>query len=126
MRYTIDIEDALQARLNADGIKACAPPVPADLAAPMVVCYRVGGRERAFIQDIHNMSLDVYASTEGEAMVAANRLAGYLRDLPGTKVGTTCYTVDITTLPYLNPDPSHPTLPRCTIAADIATRMATE
>lgn len=119
---TIDIEDALQAIFNDEGIVSCAPPVPADLST-MCVVTRTGGFERAYIQDVHVLSIDCYAPEMVDAVNTANALCGIIRALPGKSVGTTCYTTEVTTLPYMNPDPTHPTLARVTIGAQVATRV---
>lgn len=119
---TIDIEDALQAALNADGIAACAPPVPANLAEQVVV-VATGGYSQAYVQDVHAVSFDCYASGETEAMSRACALTRWVRALPGKTVGTYCYGAEVETLPYNNPDPAHPTLARATFAARITTRV---
>lgn len=121
---TIDIEDAIQQALNADGIRACAPPVPADLSAPMAIVWRIGGSERAYVQDVHSVSIDCYAATDAEAAAMANRMTAWVRALPGQELGgVPVYTASVSTLPYLNTDPGHPTLARCTLACEVATRV---
>ena len=119
---TIDIEDALQAALNAQGIKAAAPPVPANLK-PCVYIYRTGGYGTNYVQDLHTVDFDVYAETEAEAMEQADELTRWVRSLEGRDIGVPVYISQITTLPYNNPDPSHYNLPRATFAAQITTRV---
>ena len=118
--FTIDIEDAIQAALNADNIKASAPPVPANLG-PCVFVHRTGGFTQAYVQDVHTVDFDCYAETEAEAMAAACRLTGWVRALQD--LGVPVYETETTTLPYNNPDPNHPTLPRATFSAQITTRV---
>ena len=123
---TIDIEDALQALLNAGGIRAFAPPVPHDLEGGILVT-RTGGQEQSYVQDVHAVSLDCYAATDAEAVELAGRATRWLRALPGESVGgVPCYAAEVTALPYLNTDPDHPTLPRCTLNAYVTTRVAHE
>ena len=119
---TIDIEDALQAALNADGIKAAAPPVPANLK-PSVYVYRTGGYGTQYVQDLHTVDFDCYAETEAEAMAQACQLTGWVRALEGRELETPVYISQITTLPYNNPDPSHSSLARATFSAQITTRV---
>ena len=120
---TIDIEDELQKALNIDGIKAAAPPVPANLA-PSVFVYRTGGFSQAYVQDVNTVDFDIYARTEAEAMARACNLTEWTRALPERQLeGATVYFSDITTLPYNNPDPNNPTLPRATFSAQIGTRV---
>lgn len=119
----IDIEDAVQAYLNSMDIKACAPPVPSKLAAPMVVITRTGGSERAYVQDVHNISVDCYGSTWAAASLLADDVICHIRNLPyADELPAPCYTADILTMPYVNPDPSHSDLARVTFSASVATR----
>ena len=120
---TIDIEDAIQAALNAEGIKAAAPPVPANLS-PCVYVYRTGGNSQNYVQDTHLVSFDCYAHTEAEAMEQADELTKWVRYIVGRDLLTPVYASELVTLPYNNPDPSHPTLPRATFLAQITTRVA--
>lgn len=120
---TIDIEDALQAALNADGITASAPPVPANLS-PCVFVYRTGGFSQAYVQDVHTVDFDCYAKTEAEAMRRADLLTAWIRALPDDqKLTATTYAAEVTTLPYNNPDPNNHTLARATVSAQITTRV---
>lgn len=120
--HTVDIEGALQAALNEAGVAACAPPVPADLSE-MCVVTRTGGFERAYVQDVHVVSIDCYAPDWERAQAVAGEVCGIVRSLPGSTVGTACYASEVTTLPYSNPDPSHPSLARVTVGAQVATRV---
>ena len=121
---TIDIEDTLQAALNAAGIKAAAPPVPANLG-PYVFVYRTGGYSQSYVQDVSTVEFDCYEQTEAEAMARACDLTAWVRALPQDQgLETFVYFADVIALPYNNPDPNHPTLPRATFSAQIATRVA--
>ena len=120
---TIDIEDALQAALNADGIKAAAPPVPANLS-PSVFVHRTGGYGTQYVQDLHTIDFDCYAETEAEAMAQACELTRWVRSLEGREITVPVYIAEVTTLPYNNPDPNHASLARATLSAQITTRVA--
>lgn len=119
---TIDIEDALQAALNADGVKAAAPPVPANLG-PSVYVHRTGGYGTQYVQDLHTVDFDCYADTEAEAMAQACDLTAWVRALEGRELTAPVYIAQITTLPYNNPDPNHPSLARATFSTQITTRV---
>ena len=49
-----------------------------------------------------------------------------VRDLEGGWVDTACYSSEVTTLPYNNPDPRHPNISRATFKAQILVRMRGE
>ena len=123
---TIDIENALQAALNALGIKASAPPVPADLM-PCVYVYRTGGFSQNYVQDAHSVDFDCYAENEAAAMARADQITEYVRALPEAQgLSAYVYATSITTLPYNNPDPNHYALARATVSAQIITRVTHE
>lgn len=118
--YTIDIEAALcetWAEYNA-----FAPPITAELEAPCVYIHRVGGYRRAYVQDAHALSIDVYGKSAADATATAGELIGILGGLSELG-GVPVYQVEITTLPYYNPDPSNYTFPRITFAATVVTRV---
>lgn len=125
MIYNNDIETALAALLDAEGYSSSAHDIPASLGAvlPHVHVVRTGGFTSDMVVENHNIDFDVYAGDAADAMEAASTLCGWVRDLPGDNAGTTCYASDITTLPYNNPDPRHPTLGRATFKALILTRV---
>ena len=124
MRYTTDIEDALQEFLNSKNYQACAQPVPPDLAAGQTVIYRTGGTEQTFVSENHYVYFDVYHETDAQAMELANTLTGEVRELVGEFLGDVpCYTSEVTTLPYLNPDTRHESLSRVSFGAEISTRL---
>jgi hypothetical protein len=119
--YTIDIEAALVEEW-AD-YSAFAPPVTAELEAPCVYIHRVGGSRQNYVQDAHQVSIDVYGATPAAAMELAGELTGKLGDL--TELGgVPVYAIDITTLPYNNPDPDNYSISRATFAATVVTRVA--
>lgn len=124
MTYVNDIETALYERLAEDEYSASAHTVPADLGSslPHVHVVRTGGDESDIVLESHRVDFDVYHSDPTSAMETANQLCGWVRELPGTTVGTVCYQAKILTLPYNNPDPRHYSLFRVTFKAQILTR----
>jgi len=120
MRYTRDIETELYSLLNDTEYSASAHAVPATLGAvlPHVHIVRTGGPEHDVVIEDNYVDFDVYAEDEADAMAAAGELCGWVRDLAGGY----CYTSEILTLPYNNPDPRHPNIARATFKAQILTR----
>ena len=129
----VDAEDALRREIERaaaeEGIAlhACAQPVPADLgdALPLAVVTRTGGSRLSMAMDSHQVEVDVYAATEAEAMAAAGIAAGIVAALwrdPGQLVSWREGAIDA--LPYQNPDPSRPDVPRVTFSASLVCRPA--
>lgn len=117
---TVDIEGLLQQYLENLGYTSFAPPVPPDLGAGYVGIYRTGGSTRAYVQDVHQLSIDCYESSEAQAMELACDLTNVIRSIGD--LGVTVYETEVTTLPYSNPDPRRGDLCRATFAAQIVTR----
>ena len=128
----IDIEAAMAGWLESNGVTASAPPLSQDYAdrLPFVLVTRTGGSQRTRVLSTHSIDVDVYAATWAEAQTAANRIAGIVskaeaEDLTWNEDGRTllcpCYT-SIANLPYNNPDPRHPNVPRVTFSATVTTR----
>ena len=127
MLETIDIEAALQAALEADGMSASAPPIPSTLGAnlPHIHVERVGGWQENIVQDMHEVNVHVYDEHEYQAMMQANALTGWLKAKVGDELdGCPVYAVNIATLPYNNRDPLHESLARATMRVQILTRTA--
>lgn len=125
MRNSNDIASALWALLAADGKSASAHVLPATLGAalPHVHVERTGGFTEQLVIESNQVDFDVYADDMADAMDEAHALCGWVRSLSGQDVGTPCYGSEVTTLPYANPDPRHPTLARATFKANIETRV---
>ena len=122
---TIDIEDAVASALLAAGFDAGAPPVPKDLSAGRVQVTRTGGERHAMVIDDHRVDLDCWAESDAAAMELADLLTDAVYALEGTDLlGVPCYSSAVTTLPYGNPDPRHPTLCRATLKARVTTRVS--
>ena len=124
MRQSADIETALYDLLTADEYSASAHVIPASLkhTLPHIHVTRTGGYTYDRIMDSNTVDFDVYARTQADAMETASALTGWVRDLEGGTVGTTCYSSEVVTLPYHNPDPRHPNIGRATLKAQITIR----
>ena len=120
MRFTIDIETALCEELTRVGLSASAHMIPATLGKnmPHVHIVRTGGYESGMVVETNQVDFDVYDADAADAMESATELCAKVRDLEGGL----CYRALITTLPYPNPDPRHPSLARATFKAQLITR----
>ena len=120
MRYSKDIETALYEELVRDGYSASAHVIPSSLGShlPHIHVVRTGGYETDMVIETNMVDFDVYADDAAYAMEQASLLCGLVRDLTGDM----CYTSEITTLPYNNPDPRHPNIARATFKAQIRVR----
>lgn len=121
MRYTKDIETGLYDLLSSDGYSASAHALPATLGSvlPHIHVERTGGTTQDMVLEPNQIDFDVYDADPAEAMSTACRLCGWVRNLEHTGF---CYSSEVTTLPYDNPDPRHSTISRATFKALIYTR----
>lgn len=117
----VEIEGILaELATRETGIPSSAPPLPPDLIPPMYQFSRIGGSSSNLVSDSHNVRIHVYADTWEQAQILANRCVGWLKgvqfsDNPINSVG-------INALPYNNPDPNHPTIPRASFTAIVGCR----
>lgn len=130
----IDIEDALRTDMaeavtpSTEGAKplwTCfAPPAPDDLAAGSLMVTSLGGGPATEVSFDHDVSIDCWAPTMAAAMQMANDAAGIVASLPLREFASgNCYlTAEINALPYINPDPNRPLLPRATFRATVGIR----
>ena len=121
----IDIEDALRVDLAAilgNTYSVFAPPQPDALAANSVMVTSLGGAANDEVSNEHDVSVDVWASTEAAAVTLANTVAGYVASLPMRATTTPYKGAYINALPYINPDPTRPLLPRVTFRATVTVR----
>jgi len=121
----IDIEGALATAFNAAGLSACAPPLTPDYTAhlPFHLFTRTGGNIADRVITHNTVSVDVYGGTWAAAQTAAGQAASKVLSLEGSNVGgVPVYEVSVN-LPYTNPDPRHPNVPRVTFTADLSVRM---
>lgn len=124
MRVNVDIETALYNKLAAEGYSASAHAIPSTLGdtLPHIHVVRTGGYTSDMVVESHSVDFDVYAGDNADAMRAAADLCGWVRELAGGELETPCYESEVTTLPYQNPDPSHPNIARATFKAQIIAR----
>ena len=124
MRTSVDIETALYNALTADGYSASAHVIPHDLgsASPHIHVVRTGGTTSDLVIETVSVDFDVYAGTSMDAMEEACTLCGWVRGLAGGTLVTPCYSAEVSTLPYNNPDPRHPNIGRATLKAQIEVR----
>lgn len=124
MRSSNDVETALYEHLIALNWSASAHAVPSTLGErlPHVHIVRTGGYTNDMVIEENQVDFDVYAEDSADAMTYASALCGAVRELAGNSIGSTCYDSEVTTLPYDNPDPRHPTISRATFKARILTR----
>ena len=124
MRAGNDIETALYEKLTLDNYSASAHALPSSLGStlPHIHVVRTGGYTSDLVIEQNNVDFDVYASDYADAMGTALDLCDWVRNLAGENISTPCYYSEVTTLPYPNPDPRHPNMPRATFKAQILTR----
>ena len=118
MRKTKDIETALYEQFTDDGYSASCHAIPSTLGQnmPHIHIVRTGGYEADLVVETNYIDFDVYADNDADCMAIASHLCGYVRDIPWA------YMSEISTLPYHNPDPRHPSVARVTFKAQIVTR----
>lgn len=123
-----DIEGALAAQFA----NTSAPPLPEDFDGllPYALFTRVGGSISERVVNSHSLSIDVYDATWASAQASAAALLEAVTALEGrtivwiegaTQQSTPIYTVDCA-IPYNNPDPLHPNVPRVTFTATVTAR----
>lgn len=128
----IDVENALVTDLTtlaeSGGLtfSVLAPPVPSTIAANTACVTRTGGGRVSLVIDQPLVSVDVWAETWEKATGLADEACGLVAMLPFAE-GTATRWLEpeggvVVTLPYANPDPLHPTLPRCTFLARLGVR----
>lgn len=125
MRINVDIETALYNALTESNFSASAHAIPATLKdnLPHIHVVRTGGYTSDLVIETHQIDFDVYAGDAADAMESAAELCAWVREMPGTNIGTQCYAAEVTTLPYNNPDPRNYDVARATFKAQIITRV---
>ncbi len=108
------------AAILGSGYSVFAPPQPDALAANSVMVTSLGGASHDEVSNEHDVSIDVWASTEAAAVTLANDVAGYVASLPMR--AASYKDAYINALPYINPDPTRPLLPRVTFRATVTVR----
>ena len=125
----IDIEDALRTDLSdlsgSDSETVFfAPPAPDDLAADSVQVMSLGGAPQTEVSNEHDVRIDCWHETPEEAFELSNLIAGLVTSLPmqAPTSGRHYNTARLDALPYLNPDPNRPLLPRVSFRASVGIR----
>lgn len=118
-----DVEDAL--RLDVGELVSahcCAQPAPDDLKADTVCFCVLGGSPQSVVSHEYRVAVDCWASSWEQAITLANEVAGIVSSLPVRELGHEWKTSNLNAMPYLNPDPYRPTLPRASFSADVSLR----
>lgn len=114
----IDIESAL-----ADALGYAATPLPPKFEPPLVGVRCNGGSKPNVAQDRFAVAFHCYAVTWEEAATLAAETMADVLDLDGHELGgQPCHMAESGTLPYVNPDPLRPDVPRMTFSAYLTVR----
>lgn len=129
LNVPIDIADAIQSVLNADGHNASARPLPRDFDQRMpftLVEPIIGGGRTDVVLDRHPVRLYTYAATPAEAIAESSAvMAALINRVGGTLGGQPCYRVAPADMPYDAHDPEHPDVARACFTAQVYVRAIT-
>lgn len=129
LNVPIDIADACQRALNDAGVRACARPLPRDLAdrLPLTLVEPLPGGGRAdVVLDRFAVRVYTWAGTSAEAIAESSAAMAALVARQGeTLGGQQCYRVTPSALPYDAHDPQHPDLARACFTAHMYVRAIT-
>ena len=121
----IDIEDALQLALRAEGFDACAKPLPQRFECPHVLVDMLNAWDEHPAQAIYQVDFDCRAKTYAEAARLQLGVSDFVRALPGsTLMGKPCYAVDNLRMQRAEPDQSHQNVIIATVSANLRVRVA--
>lgn len=127
MEVSIDLSDAIQQALAADGHNVCAPPLPLDFDQRLPfsrIQTLEGGTRTDMVLDTRNVLIETWAENMADAMVECSVVAGRIVELQGEMLGgVPCYSVELTSLPAEDYDPYHKDLPMASATARISTRV---
>lgn len=121
----IDIEDALRIDLvDFSDAYFFAPPAPDDLSANSVQIMSLGGSPQTEVSHEYDARIDCWAQTPEQAFALANEISGIIASLPlrSPSSGRHYNTAELNNLPYLNPDPNRPLLPRVSFRVTVGIR----
>lgn len=123
---TIDVEDALRedlAELLGPGVDVHASPAPHDLKPQSVAIRQLGGIGNTPVSSIYDVAIDVWGATAGKALTLARHVAWAVSALPMSKLSSKrdWKTADAR-VPYANPDPNRPRMPRYSFNAQVCIR----
>ena len=121
----VDIEEALRLDVGPHlaGVTVCGSPAPDDLA-PLTVCFEsIGGGAQSDVSYEHGLVAYAWSATPAEALSLALDVCGLLGSLPFRAAPSgVIYTTCEADVPYPDPDPDRPTIPRATVRATIGVR----
>lgn len=121
----IDVEDALRIDLSEalEGVTFYAQPAPDDVPANSACVRSLGGFAASPVSHGYDLLIDAWAKTPGSAMALALRIQGAVASLPvrDFESGRDWKSAE-TGVPYDNPDPNRPLMPRCTFSATVGIR----
>lgn len=121
-----DVETLLKQELSREAQNVYLPPLPDELSdgdLPCALVTRTGGRRTSPVVDAHEVRVDVLAETHAEASTLASELVGLVAALPDGAGATTGWrSVDITKLPYENPDDQRASVERVSFEATLFRR----
>lgn len=121
-----DVESLLKQELSREAQNVYVPPLPDDLpgsSLPCVLVTRTGGRRTSPVIDAHEVRVDVLAETHTSASTLANELVGLIAGLPDDLAAASGWrSVDVTKLPYENPDDQRGSVSRVSFEATLSRR----
>ena len=119
----VDIEYALASDLTSllPNNRIFAPPPRDDLKSGDILITRLGGAPVTPVTHVHDISIDVWGKTEARACALANKVCGIVSSLPFRTLSID-YKSATANMPYANPDPKRPNLPRYTFTASVTVR----
>lgn len=129
LNVPIDIADACQQALNDAGVRACARPLPHDLAGrlPLTLVEPLpGGGRTDVVIDRFAVRVYTWADTPADAVAESSAaMAALVARQGATLGGSPCYRVTPSALPYEAHDPQHPDLARACFTAHMYVRANT-
>ena len=129
LNVPVDVADVMQAALNAQGVNACAEPLPRDLGSnlPLTLAQPMGSGGRTdVVVDQFAMRFYTWDEDEPSALESSRAALAHLLLTEGEQVdGTQVYRVQLTSMPYPAPDPEHQDLARACFTAYVWARATT-
>lgn len=124
MNGFIDIEDAMQAALNAEGFDAHAKPLPEAFRMPCVTVDMRSSWQDNEVQAVYSVDLDCRAEGYAEATALQASAANWLRGIVGSMLGgVPVYSVDALRLQPAGVDKPHQTAILATVSANLRIRL---
>lgn len=119
----IDVGEVLKTMTLKPKARCTASPAPDDLKAHTVTFTQLGGADQTEVSHIYDVSVDIWAAKPGDALKLANKVQGIIASLPAREFSSGReYKTASARIPYSNPDPNRPRLPRYSFNASIGMR----